>query len=99
SELTATDYSHRGEFEVLNHHRIVVGVTRSSPGPSDIAAQVAAGPPAVHGGRGRTVHGGRGRNLVGRCDHGPFGRERGACDLGRQRGASAPALLHSATLP
>src|SRR5262245_19766909 len=62
SELTATDYSGRGEFKAFNHHGIVVGVIRSSPGPSEVAAHVAAGPPAVHGGRGRTVHGGRGRS-------------------------------------
>src|SRR5262249_20121275 len=72
---------------------VVVGVTRSSPGPSDVAAHVAAGPPAVDRGRGNL-----GRNPVGWCDHGPVGRERGACDL-RQYGACEQDLLHAETLP
>src|SRR5215813_4282679 len=67
-----------------------MGVKGSRPRASQVAAQIAARPP--------TVHGGRGRNLVGWCDYGPVGRKRGACDLRHQCGACEQDLLHE-TLP
>src|SRR5436190_2633442 len=69
----------------------------SAPGASDIAAQVATGPPAVHGWRWS--------NLVGRCDlvglynHGPVGCERRGCDLRHQCGGWEQDLFHAETLP
>src|SRR6516165_9423811 len=65
---------------------------RSPPGASHVAAQVAAGRPAVYGGR-------REYSLVAWCRNGPVGCGRGACDLRRQCGACEQDLFHAETLP